>query len=368
MSDTTEGRILSSIPDLDDNTPDVADDTSSQQDTTTSQADDGDDTAAPFATDKSAAPVAAVDSGSRTPDVSAQPAAPVVGPQAGDVQRRDGFVERANKDNPATRDIVDPKTGQVVARGGVERRYFETAQKLHRDNNQLTQRLQAAENNANHANEIIKLGSTLQLQQSDQTAALTLMSQFLKDPVKMLEALVVEVKSKGYEIPFLATGITPGMDTQAVGRMIDQRMAPLTQQQTQQQELEQRQISAKTTLDKFLDENPEGEHNLGVLAEMMTSEPGLTIQNAHVKLIKFCAQNGYDFTQPIRTQIEARKTIPPTNMVQNNQPRTPTAPLPNGRQSNGVVPVESAVKFDENSSWADILRHSMKESGFSSVN
>lgn len=367
MSDTTEGRILSSIPDLDDNTPDIGNDDA--QDNSTPQADDSNDTAAPFATDKPAAPVAAPDSGSGTPNTPTQPAAPTVGPQAGDIQRRDGLVERANKDNPNTRDIVDPKTGQIVARGGVERRYFETAQKLHRDNNQLTQRLQTAEANANHANAIVQLGTQLQLQPSDQTAALNLMSQFLKDPVKMLEALVIEVKSKGYEIPFLANGITPGMDTAAVGRMIDQRMAPLTAQQQQQRDAEQTQANAKATLDKFLDDNPEGEHNLGVLAEMMTSQPGLTIQDAHVKFIKWCAQNQYDFTQPLKPQIEARNNQQPTTTtVQNQQPRTPTAPLPNGRQTNNAAPIDSVVKFDENSRWEDIIRQSAKEAGFSSVN
>lgn len=367
MSDTTQD-ILNNIPDLDDNTPDTSTDDTSQ-DTSTSQGSD-DDTAAPFSADNKTAPVVAPDSGSSTPNAPTQPTAPVTGTVAGDIQRRDGLVERANKNNPATRDIVDPKTGQVIAHGGAERRYFETAQKLHRDNNSLAQRVQVAEANANHANEIVQLGTRLQLQASDQTAALNLMSQFLKDPVKMLEALVVEVKSKGYEIPFLATGITPGMDTMAVGRMIDQRMAPLTQQQTQQAQAEKVQTEARATLQGFLDDNPEGEHNLGVLAEMMTSSPGLTIQNAHVKLIKWCAQNGYDFTLPLQPQITARQqptTPQPTATVQ-NQPRTPTMPLPNGRTTNSAVPVNSAAKFDENSSWSDIIQQAARESGFRSVN
>jgi hypothetical protein len=147
-------------------------------------------------------------------------------------------------------------------------------------------------------------------------------------------------------------------------------MAPLTQQQTQQQETARAQAQAKETLDKFLDDNPEGQHNLSVLAEMMTSEPGLTLQNAHVKLIKWCAQNGYDFTVPIAPQIAARQQQPqqPTNTVQNNQPRVPIAPLPNGRTTNNAAPIDRAATFDENSSWSDIIKHAARESGFSSVN
>lgn len=354
---TTESAILGSIPDLDDNTPDTTDDTAQD---TTAQTNDDDDTAAPFAADKTA-PVVAPDSRGSTPNTPAQPVAATVP----DIVRRDGLVERPNKDNPATRDIVNPKTGEVVAHGGVERRYFETAQKLHRDNNALTQRLTAAEANANHADAIVTLGKTLNLQASDQTAALNLMSQFLKDPVKMLEALVVEVKSKGYEIPFLASGITPGMDTAAIQRMIDARMAPITQTKVDQVQLQERQTNAKATLDKFLDENPEGEHNLGVLAQMMTSEPGLTIQSAHVKLIKWCAVNGYDFSQPLQPQVQARQTTQPATTPAQTPPRSNSPPLPNGRTTNGAVPVENAAKFDENSRWEDIIRHASKEAGYS---
>lgn len=371
MSDTTEGRILNSIPDLDDNTPDTGtDDTATQQDavSSTSQADD--ETAAPFSADRQAAPVDATNSRSSTPNTPTPVAAvPTTGPLAGDIQRRDGLVERANKDNPNSRDLVDPRTGQVVALGGRERGLFERAQRVHNENRALTQRVTAAEANANHANEIVKLGTTLNLQPSDQSAALNLMSQFLKDPVKMLEALVVEVKSKGYEIPFLATGITPGMDTQAVGRMIDQRMAPITNATQQQEKAAQIQADARAELQRFLDDNPEGDHNLSVMADMMKQQPGLSLQNAYVTLIKWSAQNGYDFTRPLNPQIEARNNqqSQPTATVQ-NQPRTPTAPLPNGRTTNTAVPVDRAAQFDENSSWSDIIQHAARESGFRSVN
>lgn len=349
MSDTTEHDILSNIPDLDDNTPDTSNDTA---DTTTQETEGA-------TTTDTATSVEGTGSEGSTSNTPTQPAA---------IVRKDGLLEKPSASNPGARDLVDPNTGLVVARGGIERRIFEGAQKVHRENTQLQQRVTQAEANANHANEVVRLGTSLNLQPADQSAALNIMARFLKDPVKTLEEMVVEVKSKGYEIPFLATGVTPGMDTAAVQRMLDQRMAPITQQRQQQEQVAQHQANAKVVLDTFLDQNPEGTHNLTVLAEMMTASPGLTIQDAYVKMIKWAASNGLDYSQPLKQQIEQRRQQPPANTVQTptaTQPRSPTAPLPNARPVNGAVPVEQAATFNENSSWADIIRQSMKESGMS---
>lgn len=342
--DDTEKSIISSIPDFEDNDTDTSDGT------TTPATETATDNTAVTAPNNG---VAEADSGGSKPDALTQPA-PVI--------RKDGFVEKPNPEHPNTRDLVDPATGQVVARGGVERRIFESAQRLHRENSSLTTRLQQAEAQNNSATEIVKLGTTLGLSAPDQQASFNLMSQFLKDPVRMLEQLVIEVKSKGYEIPFLATGITPGMDTAAVQRMIDSRMSPITNATKQQEQQTQIQAQAKEKLDVFLDENPEGTHNLGVLAEMMTAQPGMTIENAYTRLVKWCVSNGYDYTQPLKPQIAAKQQ-PATNTAQTPELPRNSVPLPNGRQANGAAQIEQVASFDENSSWADIIRHSMRATG-----
>ena len=350
MAQDTEDTILSNIPDFNDNDNDTSDsnDTTAQEASDTSEDTDTGTTGS----------VGATGSEGRTTDTPAQPTV------AAPVTRRDGLVETPNPNNPSARDLVDPTTGQVVARGGIERRIFEGAQRMQRDNVSLQARVTAAEGAANNANEVVKLGSTLNLSASDQHASFNLMSQFLKDPVRMLEQLVIEVKSKGYDIPFLATGITPGMDTAAIQRMVDSRMAPITNANRQQQENVQIQENAKKTLDVFLDTNPEGQHNLTTLAEMMTAQPGLTIDNAYLRLMKWCHSNGLDYSQPLKPQLEARQ---PTNTTVQTptSPRQQIAPLPNGRTPNQAAPINQAASFNENSSWADIIRQSMRETGMS---
>jgi len=346
----TESNIIGNIPDFDDDTENDTSETETE-DTDSESTDDGDDAGDTSTT------------ASSTENDASKPAAdaPIV--------RRDGLHEVVNPDDPRSRNLVDPATGQVVARGGIERRIFENSQRLTRDNASLLQRVQAAETSANNANEIVKLGSNLSLSSSDQTASFNLMSQFLKDPVRMLEQLVIEVKSKGYDIPFLENGVTPGMDTAAISHMVDARMQPITEANRARDNEAAVHTQARKTLETFLDRNPEGEHNLSVMAEMITKEPGLTIDDAYMRLIKWSSSNGYDYSQPLQQQINARNNSqqqPVGNSTQTStQPRQVVAPLPNGRQPNRVAPINEPAMYDENASWETIIRRSMRDTGMS---
>src|SRR4051794_10625189 len=158
----------------------------------------------------------------------------------GPVRRRhDGLLEVPNQDNPNTRDLVDPITGRTVAKGGIERKVYEDGQRASRENNQLKTQLSAATRQLASINEVTQEAVRLNVAPQDQVAAIRVMSDFMRDPVKTLEYLVAEVKAKGYQIPFLEQGVSPGMDVSAIGRMIDNKMQPFTQRQQaehQQQE------------------------------------------------------------------------------------------------------------------------------------
>ena len=277
-------------------------------------------------------------------------------------RRHDGLVEVPNQENPNTRDLVDPITGRTVARGGIERRVFEDGQRHARENNQLKTQLQNATRQLASINEVTQEAVRLNVAPQDQIAAIRVMSDFLRDPVKTLEYLVAEVKSKGYPIPFLEQGVTPGMDMTAIARMIDNKMMPLTQQQQaarQQAEMKQR---AEADLQVFLDDNQEANSNLDVLAEMLNAQPGLSLQSAYTKMIRWSHENGLDWTQPLKAQIAQQRQQPTPQ-----QPTQQQRPLPGRRSAggNGATPVGNGAvtQYNENASWADIIRQSMQEHG-----
>lgn len=290
---------------------------------------------------------------------SAQPAQPA------QVRRRhDGLVEVPNQEQPNTRDLVDPVTGRVVAKGGIERRVYEEGQRHSRENNTLKQQLAQATQRLNATNEVTAEATRLNVAPQDQVVAIRMMSEFLRDPVKTLETLVAEVKSKGYPIPFLEQGITPGIDMAAIQRMIDNKMAPLTTQQTQVREQEQAKQRAEADLNTFLEDNQEANSNLDVLAEMLQAQPGLSLHSAYTKMIRWAHENQLDWTQPLKQQIAAQRQQP-TNQQQTQQPAQ-TRPIPGrGVQPTQATPVGNGAvtQYNENASWADIIRQSMQEHG-----
>jgi hypothetical protein len=310
----------------------------------------------------------APDSGSGEATTSAPP--PSTGadgaqqPQA--VRRRhDGLVEVPNQENPNTRDLVDPITGRVVARGGIERRVFEEGQRHSRENSQLRNQLQNATRQLASINEVTQEAVRLNVAPNDQIAAIRVMSDFLRDPVKTLQYLVEEVKSKGYPIPFLEQGVTPGMDMNAIARMIDNKMMPLTQQQQMARQQAETRQRAEADLNTFLEDNQEANANLDVLAEMLNAQSGLSLQSAYTKMIRWAHENGLDWTQPLKAQV-AQQYQQPTPQPTPQQP-TQQRPLPGRRSAsgNGSTPVGNGVvqQANENASWADIIRESMREHG-----
>lgn len=277
-------------------------------------------------------------------------------------RRHDGLVEVPNQQNPNTRDLVDPVSGRVVATGGIERRIFEDSQRAMRENNQLKQQIAGMSNAINQSQEVVREAARLGVQPQDQLAAIRVMSDFLRDPVRTLQMLVEEVKSKGYQIPFLEQGVTPGMDLSAMSRMIDGKLQPIMQERQQNLQLQHARQQATRDLDMFINGNPEAHNNLDVLAEMLQAQPGLPLQDAWTKMIRWAHENGLDWTQALKPQISAMQQ----SQQQPVQQQFDNRPLP-GRRSvnaqqtqrvNGANQVHS-----ENSSWSDIIRDAMRDSG-----
>jgi hypothetical protein len=278
-------------------------------------------------------------------------------------RRHDGLIEQPNPDNPNTRDLVDPISGKVVAKGGIERRVFEEGQRHARENNQLKQQLHNATRQLASINEVTQEAVRLNVAPQDQMIAIRVMADFMRDPVRTLQSLVEEVKSKGYPIPFLEQGVTPGMDMNAIARMIDNKMMPLTQQQQMERHQVQQRQQAQADLDHFLGDNQEANANLDVLAEMLQAQPGLSLHSAYTKMIRWSHENGLDWTQPLKQQIAAQRQQPTPQQPTQQQQR----PLPGRRSAggNGATPVGNGAvqQYNENASWADIIRQSMQDHG-----
>jgi hypothetical protein len=244
---------------------------------------------------------------------------------------------------------------------------FEEGQRHFRENETLKQQVGQLQGFVQQVGEVTREAARLNVKPEDQMVALRVMSDFMRDPVRTLEYLVSEVKAKGYPIPFLEQGVSPGMDMTAIGRMIDSKMQPITQQHQQTAQQQRMRQQAEQELNSFLGDNQEANSNLDVLTEMLQSQPGLSIQTAYTKMIRWAHENGLDWTQPLKPQIEmANQQAGQQPTPQQTTQQSTTRPMP-GR---GAAPNTTHAmnggggrQHNENSSWADMIADAMNESG-----
>lgn len=367
-SKTTEDSIINGIPGLDDFM--ASSDTNAQVQTTTQS----NEATADTNTQSSTSTGAGSGTDSTGTGAVAQPATKAeatatVGEDGQVIPRKDGLAEKPNAENPRTRDLVDPQTGRVVARGGIERHIFEQAQRHRRENDTLKQQMTTLQTQVQQASEPVRIATQLGLQPQQQVAAMQAMADFLRDPERMIQTLIEEVRGRGFALEFLNNGITPQMDLRAVGRMIDTKMAPLTQVDQQRQQEQQAMQQAEQELNAFINDVPDAIPHLQILGRMVTQNPGMTLDRAYTRFVQWTVSNGIDHLQPIGPQLEALQAHPSQQATAAPQPQQQpqqqqTAPLPNGRVANQATVREAATVVNEGTSWRDIVRASMQENGY----
>lgn len=179
--------------------------------------------------------------------------------------------------------LVDRKTGQIVARAGGEARMY---QKLHKTN-QAYQGLQAQHSDLEgRLNKAIDIGTemfnrlkSMQEQQSEVAPtryglsnseaieAMNFAKEAKTDPVGTIKKLLTKAAASGIDLTSIGLSggnFDPKALMELVGQKIDTAMNPLrersqreTAEQQQQREANERAEEAKSTLNTFLAENPD---------------------------------------------------------------------------------------------------------------
>lgn len=261
-------------------------------------------------------------------------------------------------------DIYDA-TGQLVAKQGYGRSVFHkvwgAAETALRENASYKQRLEMYEN----ANRLAKdAGLTV----DDQGAALQLMVQWKKDPVKTIGTLLTLAEQNGKDVSSIRQGggglnladLRPAME-----EMLQKAVAPfmgLVHQQQQSAEEQRLNDEVATQYAEFMEQFPDAKHHEDAIARVMRDH-GYNHREAWFAVQAFAARNGLDISQPLAPQIQERQN--PGNARTSGGGVNRQRPMPdlgNGRmQNNGsgrstTVRAGSKASFDANDSWDKIGR------------
>lgn len=254
-------------------------------------------------------------------------------------------------------DIVDPRDGVVIARAGSERRLFEKNMRMARDASEKDTRIEELTRQNKDIQFLNNVPQQYGLDTADVQHALALAAVFKKNPVEAARNLVELALQQGHNVSdILGKDAGDALEMRAVKQMLDERLAPLTQQRTQQSEADAQKATAQRAMESFIDEHEHSDLHLPVLDRMIGDNPQLTPEKAYYELRLFCANKGLDFTKPLAPQIAALQQNGRSAQNGNRQP-TRNGSLPNGRGTTQQHrPMDDAEQYDPRQSWDDIIR------------
>jgi hypothetical protein len=181
--------------------------------------------------------------------------------------------------------------------------------------------------------------------------ALQLRAMAEKDPIMAVRDIVARVLSTGVTMEQLfGNDAVPSINARVITNELDRRLGPLERQTQQQQRQAQIAETAQVQMEEFVASHPHAETH-GVEISNLVAQHGLTPERAYFELRSWVERRGFDFTTPLRPQIEAAMK---RQRGGNGRGRS----TPGSMRGVSDVPTQSTTNsradFRSNAPWRDI--------------
>lgn len=224
--------------------------------------------------------------------------------------KKQSIKQRGNNNS---QDLVDAN-GNIIAKAGAERRFYEENVKLKRDKEIFnTKVLPTLKENYNNMlakvqayDETFKALRADDLTPDDIQTGLELVRQWKKSPADTMKFLLTQAKSYGINVD----GVNSGVDAAAINQMLDQKLQPFIQEREQREQERQIQEKAKKTYDNFMAKYPDAINHTDELAYLYKRNPNMSLDAIYYQLRNHYAENGYDFNTPLAEILNSRKQKP----------------------------------------------------------
>ena len=175
-----------------------------------------------------------------------------------------------------------------------------------------------------------------------------------KDPILAVRDIVARVLSTGVTMEQLfGNDAVPSINARVITNELDRRLGPLERQTQQAQRQAQIAETAQVQMEEFVANHPHAETH-GVEISNLVSQHGLSPEKAYYELRSWVERRGFDFTSPLRPQIEAAMQ----RQQRGGRGRQSTPGSMRGVPPNGSVPTVNTTNsrgdFKSNAPWRDI--------------
>lgn len=281
--------------------------------------------------------------------------------------KQEGKEEK--REAPGPKDLVLKGQGEngtdLVIKGGAERRFYE-------QRNIAVQRAEAAEARATRIeNELVRAQQQIETVQNsirevnglppDRVAgAVRLYSDLQRDPSGTLKKLLAEAVAMGHTVE----GIQTGVDSLALQRMLDERLANLGANNNQgQQSDEALQREAEVEVAEFFRQHADARPHEQVIAAVLRDHPDLSLEAAYFQLRDAFAQRGYDWSRTLDENVREQAAANGGQSQEQPHNNGTKKPVPTGGGSIEPDNKSETVVMSENADTGDIVRAAMREAG-----
>ena len=248
-------------------------------------------------------------------------------------------------------DLKDAQ-GNVVAAGGKERRFYETAQRERHRADTAERKSVSLQGELDAINKAGTVGTQYGLSPEEVSTGAQIVAAWKKDPIGTVKYMLTQAQASGHNTDEISSG---GADMSAMKQMLDTALQPLIGEHQARVDTQEANSTAQGIFNEFTAKYPDATPHHGSLARLIQNEPTLSPEAAYFKLRNFYLEKGLDWTkslEDLQAEVQARH-----NSVQNTQQQ-----LPDGNvSSENVRGNETVATID--TSTDDIIRQAMVEAG-----
>ena len=272
-------------------------------------------------------------------------------PTTSDQQSAEGGDDSQQKEAGGPQDLVDGQ-GNLVAQGGKERRFYETAQRERSRADNLEKELTTVKAQMDAVNNAGTLGTQYSLTPEEITTGAQIIAAYKNNPVETIQYMLTQAQASGHNIDALTTG---SLDMSAVKQMLDTALQPLVSEHQERADTQAAQGRAIGVYNNFIAKYPDSAVHEDTLARLLNEDASLSPEAAYFKLQSYYAKNNLDWTKSL-VQLQQAATVAATSARNTQQA------LPEGSIANANVTDKPQVA-DVNTSTDDIIRDAMAEAG-----
>ncbi len=274
-------------------------------------------------------------------------------PAPGSQQGTDeGGTSQQQKQAGSPQDLKD-KDGNIVATGGKERRFYETAQRERIRADGLTKEVTELKSQMEAINNAGTVGTQYSLTPEEVITGAQLIAAYKKNPVETIQYMLTQAQAQGHNVEAISGG---GMDMAAVKQLFDTSLKPLLEARSEEVDTQAVNAKALEIYNDFTAQHPDAAIHENSLARLLKQEPSLSPEAAYWKLRSYYNERSLDWTKSLEQLQQAQVAKPGEGNTQQALPE-------GGINAESVT--DTTRVADVNTSMDDIIRDAIKEAGIS---